>query len=151
MRICWETNGAVQEPFLSQMVELSLISGGCIKVDLKAWDETLHLALCGVSNRHVLKQFVSLAKRIGQRVEPPFLIASTLLVPGYVDEDQVAGLSAFLAQCDPSIPYRLLAFYPHFKLRDLPTTSRQHAERCRGIALKAGLRNVSVGNVHLLG
>ena len=150
LRVCWETNAAVREPFLSRMADLSLRSGGCIKVDLKTWDEGLHRALCGASNPHALNQFASLARLIDRRPEPPFLIASTLLVPGYVDEQEVAGLSSFIAQCDPSIPYRLLAFHPHFALRDLPATSRQHAERCRDAALGAGLRNVSIGNIHLL-
>ncbi|MBM3303025.1 MAG: radical SAM protein, partial [Deltaproteobacteria bacterium] len=36
MRICWETNGSVQRPFLKKMVEMSLGSGGCIKFDVKA-------------------------------------------------------------------------------------------------------------------
>jgi len=30
---------------LDKMIELSLNSGGCIKFDLKAWDENLHLVL----------------------------------------------------------------------------------------------------------
>jgi len=50
LRICWETNGAMSESFLRQIGELSLASGGCIKIDLKAWDETLHTALTGVTN-----------------------------------------------------------------------------------------------------
>jgi pyruvate formate lyase activating enzyme len=30
LRICWETNGAVQAPFLIEMADLSMKSGGCI-------------------------------------------------------------------------------------------------------------------------
>ena len=43
------------------MVRLSLESGGCIKVDLKAWDPCLHQALCGADNRQVLANFALLA------------------------------------------------------------------------------------------
>lgn len=151
LRICWETNGATREPFLSMMAQVSLDSGGCIKVDLKAWDEGLHHALCGVSNRHTLGAFETLSKWIGRRPDPPFLIASTLLVPGYVDEEEVARLSTFIARLDRDIPYRLLAFHPCFHLKDLPTTSRDHALRCRAAAERAGLRRVAIGNIHLLG
>jgi len=34
---------------VGEMVSLSLSSGGCIKFDIKAWSESLHIALCGVS------------------------------------------------------------------------------------------------------
>jgi pyruvate formate lyase activating enzyme len=151
LRICWETNGAVQAPFLGKMAELSLHSGGCIKVDLKAWDEGLHRALCGVTNRMTLENFRSLAEWAGRRPDPPFLVASTLLVPGYVDEMEVSRIARFICGLNPKIPYRLLGFYPHFYISDLPNTSKEHAVRCKAAAEAAGLQNVHLGNVNLLG
>jgi pyruvate formate lyase activating enzyme len=151
LRICWETNGAMEEPFLTMMAELSFRSGGCIKFDLKAWDPRIHHAFCGVSNERTLENFKRLSAWIEKRPEAPFLIASTLLVPGYVDEAEVAGIAGFLANLHPEIPYSLLAFYPHFILSDLPTTSRTHAYRCKEAAERAGLTNVHIGNLHLLG
>jgi len=150
LRICWETNGGMQLPFLRKMAELSLKSGGCIKLDLKAWDEGIHRALCGVSNQQTLDNFQWLSRFIHQRSDPPFLIASTLMVPGYVDETEVAHIAAFLAGLDRDIPYRLLAFHPEFMLQDLPSTSRSQALRCKQAAERSGLRRVSVGNLHLL-
>ena len=151
LRICWETNGAVQEPFLSMMARLSYDSGVLIKFDLKAWNESVHHALCGVTNRKTLDNFKVLSDFVQRRPVPPFLIASTLLVPGYVDEVEVAGIARYIAQLNPEIPYSLLGFYPHFHLQDLPTTSRSHALRCKEIAESAGLKNVHIGNPHLLG
>jgi pyruvate formate lyase activating enzyme len=151
LRICWETNGSVREPFLTMMAEVSLRSGGCIKFDLKAWHEDLHYALCGVTNRQTLENFKTLSKWMLKRPEPPFLIASTLLVPGYVDEHEVDAIARYIAHLDPEIPYSLLAFYPHFYLQDLPTTSRSHALRCKEIAEQQGLHRVHIGNLHLLG
>ena len=81
---------------------------------------------------------------------PPFLAASTLLVPGYVDEQEVSGIAAFISSLSPDIPYSLLAFHPQFMMRDLPTTSRRHAEECLEAAKAQGLKNVRVGNIHLL-
>ncbi|MFP3870406.1 MAG: radical SAM protein [Syntrophobacteria bacterium] len=150
-RVCWETNGSMQEPFLSMMARLSLHSGGCIKIDLKAWDPGIHHALCGVTNQKTLENFTALSTWIPQRPEPPLLIASTLLVPGYVDEVEVAAIAGHLARLNPEIPYSLLAFYPQFYLNDLPTTSRTHALRCKEAAEAAGLKRVHIGNVHLLG
>jgi pyruvate formate lyase activating enzyme len=150
LRICWETNGAMQEPFLTMMADLSLKSGGCIKFDLKAWNPGIHYALCGVTNTKTMENFRTLAGWITKRPKPPLLIASTLLVPGYVDEPEVSEIAGFISRLHPEIPYSLLAFYPQFYLNDLPTTSRSHALRCRDAAQKAGLQNVRIGNVHLL-
>lgn len=150
MRICWETNGAVGRPFLKRMVQMSLRSGGCIKFDLKAWHDTVHHALCGVSNRYTLENFRWLSRFVRERPDPPLLLAATLLVPGYVDEEEVRQIAAFVAGLDPDIPYRLLAFHPDFRMRDLPRTSREHALRCKRAALEAGLRRVEIGNFHLL-
>ena len=150
LRICWETNGSAREPYLSLMAELALTSGGLVKFDLKAWHSSIHLALCGVTNAQTLANFKTLAAWTARRPQPPFLIASTLLVPGYVDEPEVAAIAGFIAGLDPKIPYRLLAFYPHFYLNDLPTTSRSHLLRCREAAFNAGLNRVSTGNLHLL-
>ncbi len=151
LRICWETNGSARWPYLEAMAKLSLDSGGCVKIDLKAWDSGIHRALCGVGNRQVLENFERLSHWIRLRPDPPLLVASTLLVPGYVDEAEVGALASFLARLDPEIPYSLLAFHPTFLLRDLPPTSTAHALGCLEEARRAGLRRVHLGNRHLLG
>ena len=151
LRVCWETNGAMRRPYLQAMADMALTSGGCIKVDLKAWTLPIHRALCGVRHDQTLRNFKRLAQRVPERPSPPFLVASTLMVPGYVDEEEVAGIAAFIAALNPEIPYRLLAFYPQFYLTDLPTTSRAQALRCQAAARDAGLKRVHIGNTHLLG
>ena len=151
LRICWETNGSMHPALLRQAAELSLNSGGCIKFDLKAWSEELHIALCGASNKRTLENFRRMAEYIERRPSPPFLVASTLLVPGYVDKKEVSGIAAFISSLNPDIPYALLAFHPQFMMNDLPTTSRGHAQECLAEAKAQGLTNVRLGNVHLLG
>lgn len=150
LRICWETNGLMNKNMLKKVIELSLVSGGCIKFDLKAWNENLHIALTGVSNKKVLENFAFVGEYIKERSKVPLLIASTLLVPGYIDEKEIDGISKFIAGINPNIPYRLLAFYPHFYMKDLPLTSKELAYKCYEIAKKNGLKNVSIGNLHLL-
>ena len=151
LRICWETNGSMHPALLRQAAELSLDSGGCIKFDLKTWSEELHIALCGISNRRTLENFRLLAEYTAKRPSPPFLVASTLLVPGYIDKEEISGIAAFIASISPDIPYALLAFHPQFMMNDLPPTSRRHAQECLAEAKSQGLRNVRVGNLHLLG
>jgi pyruvate formate lyase activating enzyme len=150
LRICWETNGSMNSQLLFQLMEVAVCSGGCVKFDLKARDKNLHIALTGVSNQRTLDNFVRAARFIHRRPEPPVLIANTLLVPGYIDETEVAAIARFVASLDAGIPYSLLAFHPQFYMSDLPLTSRSLAERCRRVARDAGLEDVRIGNRHLL-
>lgn len=150
LRICWETNACMHPRLLLRMAEHSLLSGGCVKVDLKAYNEDLHIALTGVTNSRTLENFQRLAEYIPQRPDPPFLLASTLLVPGYVGEEEVTQIAAFIASLDPTIPYSLLAFYPAYFMGDLPTTSWKQAQECLRAARAAGLERAHLGNLHLL-
>jgi pyruvate formate lyase activating enzyme len=150
LRICWETNGSMNPDLLKEMVDLSLTSGGCIKFDIKAWNDSLHTALCGISNDRTKRNFEWVAQWINRRPEPPLLIASTLLVPGYIDEQEVRGISRWMVSLHPDIPYSLLAFYPQFFFKDLPVTPRGLAIRCKEVAEEEGLRKVRIGNLHLL-
>jgi len=150
LRICWETNGYSKKEFTLKAAELSNVSGGNIKFDLKTWDANLNLALCGVSNGPTLETFKLIGKRFfRQRRELPILTASTLLVPGYVDAEEVGNIARFIAEISSGIPYTLLAFYPQYVMNDLPTTSRKLADQCYDAA-KKHLENVRIGNVNLL-
>jgi pyruvate formate lyase activating enzyme len=151
VRICWETAGLMHPKLLDRAVEYSFSTGGCVKFDLKAFDEELHQALSGVSNRRTLQNFARAARRSRERPEPPLVVASTLLVPGYVDAHQVGKIARYIASIDPDIPYALLAFAPHFFMDDLPHTSAAQAAAAEEAARDAGLARVRVGNRHLLG
>ena len=150
LRICWETNGYWKKEFALDAAKLSFNSGGNIKFDLKTWNKNLNIALCGVSNAPSLENFRMIGEKFfKERPKLPILTASTLLVPGYVDVEEVQNLANFIAKVDPRIPYTLLAFCPHYLLTDLPTTSRELAYRCRDVA-EEYLENVRIGNIQLL-
>lgn len=150
LRLCWETNGSMTPALADRMFELALRSGGCVKFDLKARTDSLHRALTSASNQLTLRNFRRLASRISERPDPPPLVASTLLVPGYVGAEEVGVIASLLAELDPALPYSLLGFAPHYLLSDLPTTSRAQASACLMAAREAGLTRVRLGNVHLL-
>ncbi len=80
----------------------------------------------------------------------PMLTATTLLVTGYVDEEEVFNIAKFIAKLNPQIPYSLLIFHGDFTMRDLPPTPLEQAIRCYKAAKEAGLKSVHVGNLHLL-
>jgi len=151
LRICWETNGAEDPAILDQMVELSLESGGCVKFDLKAFHPALHRALCGMGNRRTRENFRRAARRIPERPDPPLVVASTPLVPGYVDVEEVRRIAGFIAETDRTIPYSLLGFHPDFLMGDLPCTSERHAREAEETARAEGLERVRIGNRFILG
>jgi pyruvate formate lyase activating enzyme len=148
--VCWETAGTMHPRLMHRALELSLETGGCIKFDLKAYNENLHIALTSGSNQRTLENFSSAAERFSERPSPPPLVASTLLVPGYVDPEEVGRIAKFIAHLNPDIPYALLGFHPHFVMNDLPLTSKVHAQAALEAARAAGLTNVRIGNIHLL-
>jgi pyruvate formate lyase activating enzyme len=148
VRVCWETNGAFSKGLAKKVGRTAFNSGGTIKVDLKAYSESVNIALCGSSNRNTLSNFEYIYESFHRR-DPPILVASTLLVPGYVDEEEISHIASFIADVDPTIPYSLLAFHPQFKMRDLPYTSQKHAYACLNVAQKY-LKRVRLGNIWLL-
>ena len=150
LRICWETNGNMRREFAEKAALLSFSSGGVVKFDLKAWDDNVYRGLCGVSSKATFENFEMIgSKYFKDRFEVPVLTASTLLVPGYVDVTEVENIAEFIAGIDSRIPYTLLAFHPHYRMNDLPATSRRQAQECFKAATNH-LEKVRIGNIHLL-
>jgi len=150
IRICLETNLSMNTKSLERLIELSLESGGGIKIDMKCWSSEILYALSGVFHRQACKNFELLAKRHRERPEVPLARASTLLVPGYVDEEEIRAIASFIADLDPTIPYSLLAFHPLHFMDDMPCTRRRDAEKFLEICREEGLKKVRIGNPWLL-
>ncbi|MDI6884845.1 MAG: radical SAM protein [archaeon] len=150
LRICWEWNGCGNRSLVRRAAELSFKSGGIVKFDLKAFDPNLSRALSGVPNERAYENFELIATEFFEQSAPPVLTATTLLVPFYIDEQEVEHIASFIANINPDIPYSLLVFHPDFYMRDMPITPREQAYQCYEAA-KRHLNNVNIGNKHLLG
>ena len=137
VRVCYETNGNISGKWLRPIAEVVKQSGGTIKFDLKALTPEVYTALTGVSNKVVISNFKKLAK-MGKDRDGEFVVASILLVPGYINLSEIRLLSEFIVDCDPSIPTALLGFHPHHHMSDLPRTSRNHAESALETAKEMG-------------
>ena len=147
-RICWETNGSFSCGLAKKVGDVSYRTGGTIKFDIKAFSNSIYMALCGVKKENTFKNFKFIYKNF-RREDPPILVASTPLFPGYVDVFEGEKISEFIASIDPNIPYALLAFHPDHKMMDLPNTSKDLATSCFNAA-KEHLERVKIGNVWLL-
>jgi len=144
LMICWEWNGSSSRLAL-KAAELSSESSGTVKFDLKAWNKNLHRILTGRDNDQTLKNFEKIWNKY-----PDVLSATTLLVPFFVDEKEVEGIARFISSFSDEIPYSLLVFHPDYRLSDMPVTPKKQVVRCYSTAKKY-LRNVNVGNIHLIG
>ncbi|ABN69519.1 Radical SAM domain protein [Staphylothermus marinus F1] len=152
-RICWETNGLWNPYILRKAVEISLETGGIVKIDFKAWSPEVYIALTGIEPEHVeliRKNIKLVAEYFDQRPDPPLLVVSTLLVPGYIDDYEIDNMTRYIAEINNEIPYVFLGFHPDYELIDLPRTSWKHALRAVEIARRNGLRRVYVENQWLL-
>jgi len=130
------------------MITYSLLNDGTIKFDLKAFNREIYYALTGADNKAALDNF-RLCAKVGREKNVTLAVASTLLVPGYIEAEEVFAIASFIADQDPNIPYSLLGFHPSFQMQDLPPTSRRQAEACYQAAREAGLKRIKLGNTHL--
>jgi len=146
LKICWEWNGTGNPDLVRKVAEYSYTTNGTIKFDLKAFDYNLQIALTGRPNKRTLDNFQMVAQEFKKK---DLLTATTLLIPGYIDKEEIEKIAKFISNLNPDIPYSLLAFHPDFKMIDMPVTTRKQAEECYQAAKKY-LNRVNIGNKHLL-
>jgi pyruvate formate lyase activating enzyme len=132
-------------------MKIVLKTGGNIKFDLKSYNEKMNFALCGVSNKKTLENFRFLAENyFGRRGEDmPEISACTLLVPGYINHEEVEQIAKFIGSINDKIPYSLLVFHGDYQMRDLPITPKDQAYKCLEVAQNY-LKKVNIGNKFLL-
>jgi pyruvate formate lyase activating enzyme len=150
LRICFEWNGCGNQQLVERAGELAFKSGGNLKFDLKCRNPILSLALSGVENSSAFANFEAIYEKFcNERKNPPVLTATTLMIPGYTDAEEVEQISSFIAEVDPSISYSLLVFFPHHMMNDLPITPTTQVKECYDAARKH-LKRVNIGNLNLM-
>ena len=113
-----------------------------VNIDLKGFSEDLYHKLCGAKLQPVLDN-IRLYKELGVWVE-----VTTLIIPGYSDDEhQLEEIAGFIKGIREDIPWHVTAFYPAFKLLDVPPTPAKALRMARDIGLKVGLRYVYEGNI----
>ncbi len=153
LRQCFEMNGQGKPAVIKKMGKLAEDSGGIIKFDLKAYSDSVYQALCGNSKKASFDNFTMLADNLcfDDRDYPP-LMATTLLVPHYIDEYEVTQIARFLKDLNqPSIEYSLLIFHPRHLMRDLTFTPLKQAQRCYDAVKRELGKPPHIGNIGLLG
>ena len=88
------------------VTELKDIGLSEVKLDIKAYNDSIHKWYTGMSNRPVLKAVRNLCNcKLDFRVE-------TVLMPKIVDVAEIERSASFLARIDPEIKYKVVKFAP---------------------------------------
>jgi len=113
-------------------------------IDLKGFTEDFYVKICGGHLQPVLDTLKYLKHETDVWLE-----ITTLLIPGLNDSDQELEEMAqwVVANLGPDIPWHFIAFYPVWKMMDLPPTTELTLTRARETAMKAGVRYAYTGNV----
>jgi len=133
------SNGYIREAPLRDLCR----SLTAVKVDLKAFTEAFYADQCAGKLAPVL-QTLDVLKAIGIHTEIVVLIVPTL----NDSRDEMAAMAKWLvAHMGPDVPLHFSRFHPIYRVKNLPPTPLETLDRCRKIAMDAGLRYVYVGNV----
>jgi pyruvate formate lyase activating enzyme len=111
------------------------------KVDLKSFDDR-HYHQLGGRIGPILETIRSL-HQMGIWLE-----IVTLLIPGFNDSEQeLRGLTEFLASVSPDIPWHVTAFHKDYKMDAPENTTSEDLLRAAAIGREAGLRFIYAGNL----
>ncbi|MBI3002609.1 MAG: radical SAM protein, partial [candidate division NC10 bacterium] len=110
-------------------------------VDLKSFSDRTSRNVCGATLAPVLETIRAM-RELGIWVE-----VTTLLIPGVNDgNEELTALAGWLASVDREMPWHVSAFFPAYKMLDVPPTPADTLHRAALIGRKAGLRYVYTGN-----
>jgi len=112
-------------------------------VDVKSMNDDFYRDICQARLQPVLDACKT------YREEDVHLELTYLVIPGHNDgEDDIEAFSSWTRdELGADVPVHFSAFYPAYKMTDVPCTSKQQLLEAYDIAAGAGLRYVYLGNV----
>ncbi len=113
-----------------------------MNIDIKAFSDKFYKEISGARLKPVLEA-VKYAYKKGICIE-----ITTLLIPGKNDSnEEIRNIAKFIAEIDPAIAWHLSAFYPTYKMLDVPPTPGSTLRRAYEIGKEEGLKHLYVGNL----
>jgi len=133
------SNGYIEPDPMARLCDQ--LSG--VKIDLKAFTDKFYEKLVGGRLKPVLNT-LQLLKKKGIWFEIVYLV-----IPTYNDKaDEIRAMSKWIKrELGPLVPLHFTAFYPTYKLRNLPRTPLALIETARDTAMAEGLKYVYAGNI----
>lgn len=114
-----------------------------INIDLKSFNPQFYQKIC-LAKIEPVKENIKKYFSAGIETE-----VTTLVIPGYNDSnEELTQIAKFLQSISPDIPWHISAFYPAYKMVDVPPTSVETLIKAYNIGKKIGLNYIYVGNVY---
>jgi pyruvate formate lyase activating enzyme len=114
-----------------------------INIDLKSFRPEFYQKIC-LSKIEPVKENIKRYFEAGIETE-----VTTLIIPGHNDsQEELEQIAQFLASISQDIPWHISAFYPAYKMLDVPPTPVEKLILAYEIGKKAGLKYIYVGNVY---
>jgi pyruvate formate lyase activating enzyme len=109
-------------------------------LDIKAFDNTVHKKLTGVSNNRILE--------VPQEIKDSGFVLEvlSLYIPNWVETDQIKKIAELLVEVDPEIPFTILAYFPAYKMT-VRSPTLDEMVTAYDAAREVGLQNVRMGNL----
>ena len=127
---------------LIERIGFRVTQNDVVNVDLKSFKEKFYKEVCGAKLKPILENLKRM-RQMGVWVE-----ITTLVIPTLNDSDQeFEEIAQFILSMGPEVPWHISAFYPTYKMLNLPRTPASTLHRAREIGIKTGLRYVYCGNV----
>lgn len=133
-----ETNGFGLTPKNLDILKKAGVDS--FRLNMKAFKDTIHKMLTGVSNKFILELPWEI-KHMGFVLE-----VSTLYIPSWVEIDQIEHIAQLLVEVDPRIPFTLLASFPSYKMTERSPTYDEMVCAYE-VVRNTGLKNVRMGNL----
>jgi len=135
------SNGFMQKEVVKELAN-------CIdafNIDLKSFSDRFYSKICGAEEGSLAKILDNLA---AIKEKDIWLEITTLFIPSLNDSPgEMRQIAKFIAQLDKNIPWHISAFYPSYKLLNLPPTSSEVLKAAYDIGKEEGLRFIYIGNI----
>jgi pyruvate formate lyase activating enzyme len=113
-----------------------------INIDLKSNRPEFYSQIC-LSKIEPVRENIKRFFECGIETE-----VTTLIIPGHNDStEELTRIALFLASVSKDLPWHISAFYPCYKMLDVPPTPHSTLIKAYDIGIKQGLKYVYVGNV----
>ncbi|MBD3183157.1 AmmeMemoRadiSam system radical SAM enzyme [Candidatus Poribacteria bacterium] len=114
-----------------------------VRIDLKSFSEKFYEDVVGGKLKPVLD-----AIKVTHDQDTWLEIVDPI-VSGYNDSpEEIEQMSKWMVEnIGPDVPMHFLKFFPAYKMRNFPPTPEETLDRCRKIAMDAGLNYVYLGNM----
>jgi pyruvate formate lyase activating enzyme len=139
IKILWHSNGSMNPEPLKELLRYT----DAVTIDLKAFTEIFYRTYCSAHLAPVLRT-LQIIKEHGVWCE-----IVNLLITGKNDlMEDIEQMCLWISKhCGTGMPLHFSRFYPSHNLKDCPPTPVKTLEVAYGIARKAGLEYVMLGNV----